>query len=97
MAAADVMPDFNSTILLFAIVNACCLVLVAIMSLLVIKGTLLSNKQYPPDEDVKYISKFGVLFFFFSFSMEYPDGAFFSPVDDLVLVVVEHRRGGSRF
>ncbi|KAL5480063.1 hypothetical protein EMCRGX_G023682 [Ephydatia muelleri] len=52
MVAADVMPDFNSTILLFAVVNACCLVLVAIMSLLVIKGTLLSHK-HPPDEDVK--------------------------------------------
>ena len=53
MAAADVMPDFNSTILLYAVVNACCLVFVAVMSLMVIKGTLLSNKQYPPDEDVK--------------------------------------------
>eukprot|EP00731_Ephydatia_muelleri_P024984 Em0017g67a len=52
MVTADVMPDFNSTILLFAVVNACCLVLVAIMSLLVIKGTLLSHK-HPPDEDVK--------------------------------------------
>eukprot|EP00731_Ephydatia_muelleri_P024987 Em0017g70a len=53
MAAADVMPDFNSTILLLAVVNACCLVIVAVMSLMVIKGTLLSHKQYPPDEDVK--------------------------------------------
>ena len=53
MAAAGVVPDFNSTILLYAVVNACNLVFVAVLSLKVIKGTLLSNKQYPSDEDVK--------------------------------------------
>lgn len=52
-ADASRLPDFNSTILLYGVVNICCLVFVAALSLMVIKGKLLSNKQYPPEEDVK--------------------------------------------
>ena len=49
MTAADIMPDFNSTILSYAVVNACCLASVAVLLLKVI----INNKHYPPDKDVK--------------------------------------------
>ena len=55
LMSADVnrLPDFYSTILLYAVVNASCLAFVAALSFAVFKGILLSNKQNPPEEDAK--------------------------------------------